>query len=335
LADAAAGSAAHAARAADAPGRADAVDHPLSRVGAVVVDYNAGDHVIECVRSLRAEGVGEVVVVDNGSTDGSPEALAATDPATVVVRSVVNVGYGRGVNRGWAELGRGAAPRTSDRPATEAPVLLLVSNPDVVLRRGAVERLVAALDAAAGVGIVGPRIDNPDGTRYPSARTFPAIGDAVGHAVLGLVAPRNRFTRRYRMLDIDPDTAGEVDWVSGACFLVRAETFRDLGGFDEAYFMYLEDVDLCWRAGRAGWKVLYEPAARVVHLQGVSTDQQPYRMILAHHRSMLRFATRTTAGWRRAVLPVVVVGLVARAAVACVHRAVVGRYRRGGRRATE
>ncbi|HKN91504.1 MAG TPA: glycosyltransferase family 2 protein [Acidimicrobiia bacterium] len=280
-------------------------------VSAVVVTYNAGDHLMASVRSILAQGVAEVVVVDNGSADGSLEALAAAEPGVGVVRPGRNLGYGAGANRGAA-----ACRTRADH--------VLVCNADVRLEPGAVASMAAALEADGRRAIVGPRTENPDGTLYPSARIFPSLGDAVGHAALGLVAPGNRFTRRYRMLDWDHGAPREVDWVSGACLLVRRSAFAALDGFDEAYFMYLEDVDLCWRAWRAGWTVSYEPGARVVHAQGVSTDQRPYRMILAHHRSMLRFSIRSTRGWGRLLLPVVAAGLVARTVVACLHRLAAG-----------
>ena len=92
-------------------------------------------------------------------------------------------------------------------------------------------------------------------------------------------------------------------WVSGSCFLARRSALEELGGFDEAYFMYLEDMDLCWRAHHAGWGVGFAGTAEVTHVQGVSTARHPYRMMLAHHRSALRFTFRTTKGWRRAALP--------------------------------
>ncbi len=104
-----------------------------------------------------------------------------------------------------------------------------------------------------------------------------------------------------------------VDWVSGACFLARRAAFEQVGGFDEAYFMYAEDVDLCWRLGRSGWQVAYVTGAEVTHLQGVSTDRHPYRMIAEHHRSLLRFAARSTRGWRRPLLPLVALGIGVRA----------------------
>ena len=95
--------------------------------------------------------------------------------------------------------------------------------------------------------------------------------------------------------------------MSGACFLARRRALEELGGFDESYFMYAEDTDLCWRARRAGWGVAYVPGAVVTHLQGVSTARRPYRMLVAHHRSVFRFATRTERGWRRLALPAMAV----------------------------
>jgi N-acetylglucosaminyl-diphospho-decaprenol L-rhamnosyltransferase len=277
-------------------------------VAAAIVNYNAGPLLGSCVETLVAEGADPIVVVDNGSTDGSLAALDDSGRGEVtVIHSRSNVGYGAGVNRAVAAIGPNEAA-------------ILVCNPDVIVRPAALARLRAALDADPGLGIVGPRITNADGTLYPSARTFPTLGDAVGHAFLGVVAPGNRFSRRYKLLDWDHGAARDVDWVSGACFLIRRATWDALGGFDESYFMYMEDVDLCWRAGSAGWRVGYEPAAEVVHLQGVSTDQAAYRMIVAHHRSMFRYASRTSRGWSRLLLPLMAVGMVVRTGLACAHK---------------
>jgi len=284
-----------------APG---AMTTPVDAVSAVIVNYNTCDHLLRCVASLRADGVEEIVVVDNGSVDGSGAALGAVDHA-VFLPTGSNLGFGSAANLG--------AKATSGR-------LLLVMNPDAVVEPGAVRALVEALDRDEGLAIVGPRVDNPDGTRYPSARRFPELMVAVGHAFLGLVRPDNRFTRRYKMLDVDRDEVGDVDWVSGTCMLVRRPAFDAVGGFDTAYFMYVEDVDLCWRLYRAGWRVGYEPRARVVHTIGASSDLAPYRMIAAHHRSLLRFAARTTTGSRRLLLPVVAVGLIVRTVLAWAQR---------------
>jgi N-acetylglucosaminyl-diphospho-decaprenol L-rhamnosyltransferase len=269
---------------------------------AVVVNHDAGDALGNCVGSLRAEGVEHVVVVDNASTDGSLDALVASDPAVDVVRARVNLGYGAGVNLGLA------------RVESETVV---VSNPDIVVHSGAISRLREALVSDPMRAIVGPRIDEPDGTRYPSARRFPSLVDAAGHVLIGQLFPDNRFTRRYRMESLDARTTSEVDWVSGAFFMATRRALEDLGGFDEGYFMYAEDVDLCWRARRSGWTVAYVPEAAVTHLRGVSTSKHPYKMIFEHHRSAFRFARRTSRGWRRASLPLAFVLLGVRFAVAC------------------
>ncbi len=276
----------------------------------MVVNYNARDHIEVCLRSLTAEGVHPVVVVDNGSSDGSRRVVEAT--GALWVESGGNLGYGRAANLGAAEA------------AAAGSEYLLVCNPDLEVLPGCVAALVATLDDDAGVGLAGPRLSNPDGSLYPSARTFPDLIDAMGHGLFGLVAPGNRFTRRYRLLDWDHGQQANVDWVSGACFLVRRTAWDAVGGFDPSYFMYMEDVDLCWRLGHAGWRVAYQPAAEVIHTQGVSADQHPYRMLGAHHQSMWRFARRTSSGSRRVALPVVGLGLAARFVVAVARRRLAG-----------
>ena len=281
-----------------------------SAVCAVVVNYNARDHIEVCLRSLTAEGVHPVVVVDNGSSDGSRRVVEAT--GALWVESGGNLGYGRAANLGAAEA------------AAAGSEYLLVCNPDLEVLPGCVAALVATLDDDAGVGLAGPRLSNPDGSLYPSARTFPDLIDAMGHGLFGLVAPGNRFTRRYRLLDWDHGQQANVDWVSGACFLVRRTAWDAVGGFDPSYFMYMEDVDLCWRLGEAGWQVAYEPSAVVKHAQGVAADLHPYKMIVAHHKSMWIFSRRRTgdlAGVGRAAL---LLGLAVRAAVSVAARFVSG-----------
>jgi N-acetylglucosaminyl-diphospho-decaprenol L-rhamnosyltransferase len=279
-------------------------------VAAVVVNYNGGEYLADCIRSLRGEGVDTIVVVDNASTDGSLERLTRADPAVQAIRLPRNLGYGTAANRGVA--------------ATGTPYVL-VMNADTVVEPGMVKGLLAALERDPRLGVVAPRLDNPDGTLYPSVRHFPNLGDAIGHAFLVDLAPNNRFTRRYRMLDWDHREARRVDWVSGACFLARRAALDAVGGFDEAYFMYLEDVDLCWRLGRAGWYSGYEPTAGVMHVQGVSTARVPYRMVVAHHRSMLRFWWRSTTPSHRLLAPIVGLGVAVRAGSELARRALEAR----------
>jgi N-acetylglucosaminyl-diphospho-decaprenol L-rhamnosyltransferase len=277
---------------------------------AVVVNYYADNCLKRCLDSIQAGGVGDVVVVDNGSVDGSRSLVEAAGASWVEAGG--NVGYGRAANLGAATPGPSEAR------------YLLICNPDLVVETGAIAAMVGTLDAHPLVGAVGPKMVNPDGSLYPSARSFPRLLDAVGHGVFGQIAPRNRFSRRYRLLDWDHAEAADVDWISGACFLARREAWDDIGGFDPSYFMYMEDVDLCWRLGRAGWRVRYDPVAEVLHVQGVSADLHPYRMLAAHHVSMWRFAWRTTTGLQRLALPLVGVGLIGRLAMTAGHRRIQG-----------
>lgn len=282
----------------------------MSSVAAVIVSYNVRELLLRCIASLKADGVHDIVVVDNASRDGSADAVRASEPDVAVLALTTNIGFGAGVNRGVAR--------------TTAPYVLVV-NPDVVVEPGSTKALVDALEHDDRLGIVGPRIETADGDVYPSARAFPNVVDAAGHAFLHFLWPTNPFSRRYRMLDWDRASSRTVDWVAGTHFLVRREAWDAVGGFDEAYFMYMEDVDLCWRLGRAGWRTGYEPAARVSHDIGRSTDQTPYRMILAHHRSMLIFARRSTTGAGRVLVPVMAVALAVRTVLAWIQRAARGR----------
>ncbi|MGO9582908.1 MAG: glycosyltransferase family 2 protein [Acidimicrobiales bacterium] len=286
------------------------------RVGAVVVNYNAGDVLARCLGSLQQNGITDIVVVDNGSTDGSTSVVQALEVPARLIRSPRNLGYGAGANLG---------ARSSDRE------LIFICNPDLVVEPGAIKCLAETLDARPDAALAGPMLLETDGSVYPSGRSFPGLGDALGHGFIGLFWRDNPWTRRYRLLGDDQHRARDADWVSGAGFLVRRDAFEAVGGFDEAYFMYVEDVDLCWRLHRVGWGVVYEPSARVVHEQGRSTSRHPYRMLAAHHRSILRFAARSTSGRERLLLPLVAVALGARLALASSRCFVAARLdRRSG-----
>jgi N-acetylglucosaminyl-diphospho-decaprenol L-rhamnosyltransferase len=283
------------------------IDSVAGRVGAVVVNHNAGSALLTCIASIRLAGVTDIVVVDNDSSDDSLVALSSADPAVGVVRVGSNPGYGTAVNRGREYL--------SDE-------YVLVCNPDLEIDAKAVLRLVECLDADREVGVVGPGVFEMNGETYPSARSFPDVPNALGHALFGMFRPDNRFTVRYKMRAVALGEPSEVDWVSGACFMVRGLAYDSVGGFDEKFFMYVEDLDLCWRLRRAGWRVRYEPSAHVVHLGGLSAARHPYKMLFAHHVSTWRFAYKSLNGSQRALLPLVAIGLAARFFVAAVQRAI-------------
>jgi N-acetylglucosaminyl-diphospho-decaprenol L-rhamnosyltransferase len=283
---------------------------------AVVINYEAGAALSRCVGSLlgdtSAGATPHIVVVDNGSSDGSAAAVEHASPAVTVLHPGENLGYARAANLGI----RG----------TDSPVVA-VCNPDLEVGEGTAAAMLARFAAEPDLAAAGPMIRNPDGTIYPSARSVPRLRDAVGHGLFGLVRPTNRFTRRYRQLDADPRRPRDVDWVSGAAVWLRRDAIAGVGGWDERYFMYVEDVDLCWRLRRAGWRVGYEPTGSVMHVQGATTAKHPYRMIAEHHRSLFRFAARRWHGLRRLGLPFAAVFLTVRAALAMAEHALRRRPR--------
>lgn len=273
---------------------------------AVVVEYHSGDSLARCLRSLEENGVDEIVVVDNGDDPSSRDRVRSGSPRAVIRQPGSNLGFGGGVNLGAA--------------GNECE-LLLVCNPDVELHFGALDTLRARLASLPTAGVVGPALLDRAGRVTQSARAFPTFKGSWQQAFLGLLRPAGRRSRRYRARNWELAEQGSVGWVTGACFLVRSRAFDELGGFDEGYFLYVEEVDFCWRAHRAGWDVVYEPSAKVSHVGGVSTSPHPYRAIVTHHRSLGRFVWRTSSGRQRLAFPLVVLALAVRCVTACLlHR---------------
>ncbi|HKE97832.1 MAG TPA: glycosyltransferase family 2 protein [Actinomycetes bacterium] len=255
---------------------------PLCSV--VLVSYHSAEDLPGSVTTLAAAAPGqllEVVVVDNASGDGSAEVArglgAGTGLPLKVIESPTNDGYARAANLGAAATGGD---------------WLLVANPDTRFAPGSLARLLATGAADPTIGCVGPHLRNPDGSDYPTGRRFPSVLVGALHALLGTVWPGNPATRRYHLTGVDRSVPVQVDWVSGACMCVRRQAWEKVGGFDPGYFMYAEDMDLCLRIARAGWRVVFDGGAEVVHTVGGSTRYRPYRKVLDHHRSALRFYVR-------------------------------------------
>jgi GT2 family glycosyltransferase len=265
------------------------VTRPLRRaVAAVIVNYNAGPALNEAVHSLLADDDidWEIVVVDNASSDLSVDAIAGL-PRVRLIRNATNVGFGQGVNQGTA--------------ATAAPLLLLL-NPDCTLAPGAAETLALALDTDPACAIVGPKILDPDGGVQGSARGDPDMltGLFGRTSALRRLLPTSRLAKRNVIDASEPGSAGvgtDVDWLSGACMMVRRTAFERVGGFDERYFLYWEDADLCRRLRAEGLRIRYLPSAVAVHQVGQSSKHAPVASIRAFHRSAyLYYATHVAPG---------------------------------------
>lgn len=258
----------------------------MSRIGVAVVSHNTCALLRACLASAQADGAAEIVVVDTGSADDSVAMVRAEFPGATLLEAPGNVGYGAAANLALSRC-------------TAGFVLLL--NADTVLHPGALAALAHHLACHPEVAIVGPRLLNPDGTLQPSCFPFPGTaGWLVENDPLvrlaGLLPPLRR-----RLLHFSPPTvATRVPWVLGAALAIRRQAFEQVGGFDPAFFMYFEEVDLCRRLRDAGWEIHHQPAARSTHVGGASTRQVQARMRVAHHRSALRYYRRHTRGARLA-----------------------------------
>lgn len=172
---------------------------------------------------------------------------------------------------------------------------IMITNPDVVFHAGAIDAMLEEASGAARIAAVGPLIRNEDLSIYPSARSVPSLRTGIGHALFSGFWATNPWTRRYHRAE-DYSHPRDTGWLSGSCLLVRRSAFEEIGGFDEDFFMYFEDVDLGYRFGRAGWRNRYLPSSEVTHTGGTSTSGESSAMIRAHHRSAARFISKKYAG---------------------------------------
>ncbi|MHB1417931.1 MAG: glycosyltransferase family 2 protein [Chloroflexota bacterium] len=248
-------------------------------ISIVIVSWNVRDLLIGCLCSVRRElggGLrGEVFVVDNASGDGTVAAVTEAFPEVRVLANDTNLGFVRANNQALARC-------------TGRYVLLL--NPDTEVREDALARLVAAADADPQLGAVGPRLLNGDGSVQPSRRRFPGVKTAVLEStVLERLFRQSATVRAFYVADRSDDEEQDVDWLVGACLLLRRSAIAQVGVLDERFFMYSEELDLCYRLRQAGWRVRYVPDAAVVHYEARSSEQVPVTRHFYFHDSRCRF----------------------------------------------
>jgi N-acetylglucosaminyl-diphospho-decaprenol L-rhamnosyltransferase len=245
----------------------------------VIVSWNVCELLRRCLQSILAtEGDVEIVVVDNASTDGSLEMVREAFPQVHLIANEENRGFTAANNQGLA-LAHGRC--------------LLLLNPDTEVVEDALATMVQYMDAHPEVGALGPRLLFPDGRQQPSRRRFPTFATAlVESTVVQEWWADNRILRRYYMADTPDDTVQPVDWVVGACLLVRREAYEQIGGLDEGFFMYSEELDWCKRIKDAGWEIVYLPTATVIHHEGKSSEQ----VVPARH---IRFQTSKVRYFRK------------------------------------
>jgi N-acetylglucosaminyl-diphospho-decaprenol L-rhamnosyltransferase len=245
-----------------------------AEVDVVVVSYNSRDQLRSCIEPITQIRGAHAIVSDNASQDGSLETIA--DLPVERIALPVNGGFSHGCNAGWR---RGTSP------------YVLFLNPDARIDETALARLVDVLESRPSAGAVAPRIAHDDGSLDYSQRRFPQLRSTYAQAVfLHRLFPRAPWTDELVRDPAAYERTGTPDWVSGACILVRRAVLEQLGGFDEGFFMYCEDIDLCRRIWDAGWEVVFEPSALIVHEGGASAPRTSLLPVLAASR--LRYAEK-------------------------------------------
>jgi N-acetylglucosaminyl-diphospho-decaprenol L-rhamnosyltransferase len=260
----------------------NSVQAPRPPVTVITVSYGS-EAVLPALLDSLTDAVSDpvpVVIADNAPEDGATRALAEARNLAYV--PLANPGYGGAVN-------------AAVRECTVDTEWLLIVNPDVTFTPHAIDRLLESGRSDDAIGSVGPLIRDADGSIYPSARQLPRLLSGTGHAILGSRWPANPWTRAYRRQNEAP-VPRDAEWLSGACVLVRRSAFEAVGGFDDGFFMYFEDVDLGARLLEAGYRNRYEPHAEVTHTGAHSTERSLASMTRAHHDSAYRYIVKRYRG---------------------------------------
>jgi N-acetylglucosaminyl-diphospho-decaprenol L-rhamnosyltransferase len=264
------------------------------KVSVLIVNYNTRELLDQCLESIKAETrcSHELIVVDNASSDGSAAMIRRKHPGVTVIENGRNLGFARANNQ-------------ASRAAHGGHLMLL--NPDTVILDAAIDRLVEYMDAHTDVGACGPRIIDSTGTVVRSCYRIPAFRAAV-LASLSYTPLRPLVTpRRTESTCLEGDRVQDVEAIQGCSLLVRAGLFRKLGGFDESFFLYVEDIDLCHRLHLAGYRVVYMPQATIVHYGATSAEAAQAVMIgdrigSYYLRSRYHFLHKTQGTWASAGL---------------------------------
>jgi GT2 family glycosyltransferase len=257
----------------------------MPHLAVVIVSWNVRDLLATCLRSLfedlgRSSLTAQVCVVDNGSTDGSPEMVAQAFPAVHLVTSEENLGFAAGNNLALREI---------SNLKSQIPQYVWLLNPDAEVQAGATAALVSALDANPRAGVAGAKLLYPDGSLQQSAFRFPGLLQLTCDLFpLPARFYETSLNGRYPRRLYEGQAPFPVDHPLGAAMMVRAETITEVGLLDEGFWMYCEEIDWCWRMRQAGWWAYCVPAAQVVHHAGRSTEQVRVASFAALWRSRLR-----------------------------------------------
>ena len=269
-----------------------------SKLSIIIVSYNSSNLLKECLDSIFKYPCGQnygIIVVDNNSTDGSQELVRKKYPEVELITNTSNVGF--------------AAANNMAIKSTDSDFILLL-NSDCRVYENSLDRMLGFMESIAEVAVVGPKIINSDGSIQYSCRKFPSIIDAGLHSILVTIAPDNPVSRKYKLADISREKPFEVDWVSGSCMLVRRQALLQTGFMDENYFMYVEDIDLCFQMWKKNWKVFYYPHAEILHHVGGSTNAGKVAASVRMQKSIFYFFWKNyRKSWKILLIPLLVVVL--------------------------
>jgi GT2 family glycosyltransferase len=265
----------------------------------VIVNYNSTRYTLQCIDSVyrsAADDAIHIIVIDNGSTD-SPERIEERYPEVELVCNPDNIGFSKAVNL--------ALKRATGE-------LLVLLNPDTIVCSGFFSGIVRYVTEHKDVAIAGPKIYDHDGTVQGSARRFPTPLTAMfgRQSFLNKVFPNNRVSRKeFICHHCNMTRPIEVDWVSGACMVLRKQALDEAGGFDERFFLYWEDADLCKRLTKTGWRIIYFPPSEVYHISGTSSETAPFFSIFHFHKSCYRYYRRHAQWPTKLMVPFAMLGL--------------------------
>ena len=269
----------------------------------IVVSYNSRSYLEKCINSIvesipeTEEDIIELIIVDNNSDDGSKSLIEDLCKKHAILKSIINV-----KNMGFAYANNQAIKSSSAN-------YFFLLNSDTEIYEDSIESVLEYIKndiPSNKIGIIGPKIINSDGTIQSSCRKFPSLINAVAHNILSLINPDNKFSRQYKMADADRSKSFETDWVSGSAMIISKAAMDNSGLFDDKYFMYVEDVDLCYRMWKSGYKVVYFPKIKVLHHIGKSGNNNPVKAQKMMQKSALRFFVKINKkSWKIILIPFV------------------------------
>ena len=278
----------------------------MTGLSIILVNRDTKEYLLPCLRSVLENGKGtgwKIIVVDNGSRDGSPAVVKERFPLVDLIENEGNLGFAKAVNQGLQKaIGR----------------YVVLLNPYTQIKQGAIGELISFMDARPDAGIAGAKLLNSDGSKQNSIANFPSLATELTNKSL----LRWLFPKRFPGKEMDYSEPVEVDSVIGACMMVRRDAIEQVGFLDEDYFLFLEETDWCFRMKKAGWRVCHVPQAEVYHFQGKSAEKDKRRAKVEYYRSRYHFFIKNRG---RGPWLTLVFALVARlgaesvfAAVACL-----------------